>query len=216
MKIEGTELVRDEGYARLLSRVRGQIQTGRERLKQLADLEALRLYWQIGESVGRFLKTVDQPYGRKVVARLATDIEMSPSVLYDAIRFRELFLKFPARGILTWTHYRQLMGVMTREGRDYYLDEAEREGWSVRELEARIKESFFERSLGLRMESEPSPLLSPKRLQAKRGAPYVYRVIDKNGEGALDLGFRASQRLRDPFADLAVGSVVQSIPDARF
>ena len=131
MKIEGTELVRDEEYARLLSRVQGQIQTGRERLKQLADLEALRLYWQIGESVGRFLKTVDQPYGRKVVARLATDIEMSPSVLYDAIRFRELFLKFPARGILTWTHYRQVMGVMTREGRDYYLDEAERAGVSV-------------------------------------------------------------------------------------
>ena len=58
--------------------------------------------------------------------------------------------------------------------------------------------------------------LEAKRLQAKRGEPFVYRTIEKRGRLALDLGFRDSHPLPESVAsELIPGQLVRSVPDGR-
>src|SRR5690606_6868288 len=48
---------------------------------------------------------------------------------------------------LSWTHYRALLGVESREARDFYEIEAIRNGWSARQLGRQIHSLLFERLL---------------------------------------------------------------------
>jgi endonuclease YncB( thermonuclease family) len=212
----GAELVSDQGYANLLSLVQRQILAGRERVRRLVEAETVKLYWDVGGLVGDFLSSADQIYGKRVISRLASDTGLGERLLYEAIQFRRQIPNLNTCSNLTWSHYRKILRVYDKAGRDFYLRLAEENGWSVRDLSEQIQNSSFERFLGITFEDQP-PADSPSaRLQMKRGEPYVYRVIEKNGRRALDLGFRATQVLREPFSDLPPGSIVRSRPDARY
>lgn len=198
-------------YAELLERVRAQIVEGRERVRRVVERETVRLYWEVGGTVGSFLERVDKHYGKQVIGRLSQDTGLSPSILYEAVRFRSLYSNFSARRNLSWTHYRRVLHLENPEERDFYLRSADRFGWTVRELEAQIRSgSFVDGGSG----AEPGAQSSP-RLHAKRGEPYVYRVIERWGRRVLDLGFR-SRRVVPVSTDLEVGAIVRSTPDARF
>jgi predicted nuclease of restriction endonuclease-like (RecB) superfamily len=47
---------------------------------------------------------------------------------------------------LSWTHYRRLIAVESKEARDFYETEAVRGGWSVRQLDRQISTQFYERT----------------------------------------------------------------------
>ena len=208
-------LVVDQAYQNLLAEVQGQILAGRERVQKLVEQETVRLYWEVGGPVGEYLDSVDRSHGQQVISRLARDVQMSTQILYDAIRFRTLFPNFPTWGNLTWSHFRRVLPVLTEEGRMFYLSTASTEGWSVRELMARIKDNTFERSIGLSMESVPDTQVVQQRLMAKRGEPYVYRVTEKWGQQVLDLGFHSYHPLPKS-QTYETGNIVRSVPDGRF
>jgi predicted nuclease of restriction endonuclease-like (RecB) superfamily len=48
--------------------------------------------------------------------------------------------------LLSWTHYRRLIAVESKEARDFYETEAVRGGWSVRQLDRQISTQFYERT----------------------------------------------------------------------
>lgn len=70
--------------------------------------------------------------------------------------------------ILSWTHYRLLLGVAKPEARSFYEIEAARESWSVRELERQIASLLFER---LAMNRDPSQVLALARQGQQIAAP---------------------------------------------
>lgn len=206
----------DKGYAELLERVQGQILAGRERVRQLVEQETVRLYWELGGTLGEFLESVDKTYGRNVVKRLSEDIQISGQILYDAVKFRTLFPIFPTWGKLSWSHYRRVLPVYTEGARAFYLQSAAENGWSVRELTEQIKDDAFHRYLEIPMDERSIELATnPPRLNAKRGDLHIYRVKEKWGKKVLDLGFRSSEPLPDDF-DFEVGTIVRSVPDARY
>jgi len=90
------------------------------------------------------------------------------------------------------------------------LTEAGDRHWSLRELDQQIRD----------MKGDPNTVTAQvevKGLQAKRGEPYLYRTIEKNGRLALDLGFRDSHPLSDRVAsNLTSGEVVRSAQDGRY
>jgi predicted nuclease of restriction endonuclease-like (RecB) superfamily len=56
-------------------------------------------------------------------------------------------ISYALRSNLSWTHHRLIMRVDDVEARTYYLNEAENQQWSSRELERNINSSYFQRLL---------------------------------------------------------------------
>lgn len=64
---------------------------------------------------------------------------------------RQFYLVFPNRHTLcdqlSWSHYRLLMRVADDKARQFYMDEAVKSNYSVRQLERQINSFFYERLL---------------------------------------------------------------------
>ena len=82
-------------------------------------------------------------YGKEVINRLANHLTnlygkgFSKSNLYQFVQFYKYFPEIfhSASGksfTLSWTHYRTLLRVTDKKAREWYLQEAEDEMWSVR------------------------------------------------------------------------------------
>lgn len=60
----------------------------------------------------------------------------------------------PLRKELTWTHYRLIMRVDTRNGRQFYMNEAADNNWSTRVLQRNINTLYYDRILSTKNKSE--------------------------------------------------------------
>lgn len=64
---------------------------------------------------------------------------------------RQFYLTFPnsyaLRSELSWTHYRLLMRVENENARQFYMEEAVKSQWSMRQLERQINTFFYESDL---------------------------------------------------------------------
>jgi len=115
-------------------------------------------------------------------------------------------------GGLSWTHYRTLLKVKSREARDFYEIEAIRNGWSARQLERQINTFLFERLLKSRDKAGVMTLanegLVPNRPMDAIKDPYVleflelpesHRLVESRIEEAL------ISRLQDFLLELGSG-----------
>ncbi|MBE6143668.1 MAG: DUF1016 domain-containing protein [Erysipelotrichaceae bacterium] len=64
---------------------------------------------------------------------------------------RQFYLIYPiwvsVRPELTWSHYRLLLTIPEQHIREYYIEEAVKGNWSVRQLERQINTCAYSRSL---------------------------------------------------------------------
>ena len=211
-----TQLITAE-YPALREEVVRLLLDGRARAQQAVEREKARTYWE----VGRLLHThvlenkTRADYGEQVVTRLAEDVKINQRVLYEMLEFHRAFPILSARTKLTWTHYRTLLSVPEKAERRFYAQEAARSGWTVRELEDRIKGDAFGRG-DAADEAAPSTSAGPP-LTPKRGKLYTYRLVQRPdahggpGEVRLDLGFEVYlDRTPDGVAEAKHGTVVES------
>ena len=63
----------------------------------------------------------------------------------ETIRMKNYFSEYTEK--LSWSHYRTLLQVSDKEARDWYAEEAAREGWSVRTLQRNISSQYYHRML---------------------------------------------------------------------
>lgn len=97
-------------------------------------------------------------YGKEVVKQLSLHLTnvygkgFTQSNLYQFVQFYkffpEIFHSVSVKSqILSWTHYRTLLRVTDKEARDWYLQEAINEMWSVRTLDRNIASQYYYRLL---------------------------------------------------------------------
>ena len=200
------------GYNRLRKSVERMLSEGLVRAEQAVFNERLRTYWEVGDHLNAYLESADTAYGDQTIARLSGDVGISRRILYDALKFRRLAPKVPTEAHLTFSHYRRLLSVKDAGLQARLLEEARVGGWSVRELNAQIRDGQAGGDT-----QAPIDAAALKQLQAKRGEPYVYRTIEKQGRLVLDLGFRDARPILDQLAvGLSAGQMVRSVPDGRY
>jgi len=178
-------------YETLRNQIVDVLQKGKERAQRAAEEETLRTYHEIGCLLnGYILGNNDRAdYGAQTVTRLAEEVGMSQTLLYQTLAFFRLEPILHARVKLSWTHYRILLRTPSLEAQKYYRSAVETHGWSVRELEAQIKAGTFEckkerAEVGKKKEQRQS-------LSALRGQIYTYRLAAVQGlsELRVDVGF---------------------------
>ena len=189
-------------YTALRDEVAKVLASGKERARQAVEREKARTYWEVGGLIqAHLLANKDRAdYGRHLVPRVANSVGISERVLYESLQFYRSFPILRARAELTWSHYRTLMKIPSDKKRYLFEKEADRHGWSSRELAAQIQAG------SLPAKSVQQPEKGPiTRLQAKRGHPFTYRLIEAQGGRGLrlDLGFgillkRPLDRLEKP------------------
>ena len=206
-----------DGYKRLLGEVRSILAAGKERARKAVEMERVRTYWEAGGMLKAYLQGRDTQYGEQVVNKLSVDTGLPTHLIYEMIQFRGLIVKFAPGRNLTWSHYRRLIRIADEPAREYYLQEATRGSWGVRQLEAEIKADAYGRGASAgQISQESGDLQAPRapRLVAKRGQLYIYRVKEQEGRRILDLGLKDGRRLpREVEPAFEVGDTVRSYED---
>ena len=115
----------------------------------------VKAYWLVGKMIvekqGGEAKAA---YGDRLIASLAIQLtaDLGKGFTQANVRYMRLFyLAFrnchTLCDELSWSHYRLLISVENEEARAYYLEEARKSLWSVRELQRQINSFYYERLL---------------------------------------------------------------------
>ncbi len=140
----------------LLGEIRDIIAQARERVARSVNYELTLAYWNIGrllveeEQMGR--ERAD--YGKRLVAELALHLTEEFGVGFSASNLwfmRQFYVAFPILSAvsreLTWTHYKTLIRIDDPEKRQFFIAEAIKNTWSVRQMERQINSLLYERLL---------------------------------------------------------------------
>ncbi len=171
--VEVVESVEKELY----ENVRSILAKARATVYVAANAEMVKAYWNVGrEIVEKQGGSGRSAYGDGLVDRLAVKLTAEFGPGYTRVNLfymRRFYLAFPNVHTLceqlSWSHYRLLISVENEEARAYYLEEAKKSLWSVRELQRQINSFYYERLLENRT----------KKRGGKKAAIVPLKSIDK-------------------------------------
>lgn len=143
--------------APLFQEVRQLIDAAQQRAAAAINAEIARLYWQIGRCIQtEILQGQRAEYGKQIIATLSQQLTQTygkgwgEKQLRHCLHFAETF---PDERIvstlcrqLSWSHLRLLMYVGDSLKREFYIEMAQLERWSVRQLQERINSMLYERT----------------------------------------------------------------------
>ena len=116
--------------------------------------------WQLGKRIAEEEMQGENraEYGKEVIKQLSDYLSkmygkgFTKSNLYQFVQFYksfpEIFHSVSGKStILSWTHYRTLLRVTDKSAREWYMQEAINEMWSVRTLDRNIASQYYFRLL---------------------------------------------------------------------
>ena len=173
-KTEHDTLIRtnDAEYVKLVSQISDLWDEARNTAFQAVNTSLLFANWHTGEYIVEYEQrgNIKAEYGKQLLTNLSKDLTLRLGKGYsrsNLFNMRLFYLTYPkiqtVSGQLSWSHYRLLISVENEEARQYYLDEARKSLWSVRELQRQINSFYYERLLenrakGRRSKSAVVPL----------------------------------------------------------
>ena len=148
MKTRGKKIVATADSA-FYAQVRDVFVQARQFVHKTANFAMVKAYWLVGKMIvekqGGEAKAA---YGDGLIASLSIQLtsDLGKGFTQANLRYMRLFyLAFQNCHTLCdelgWSHYRLLISVENEEARAYYLEEAKKSLWSVRELQRQIKEA---------------------------------------------------------------------------
>jgi hypothetical protein len=160
-----TQVLDEYNVEPLFYKVAEHINAARQALKRTVDTEMVKAYWLIGRDIVEEEQKGSSraDYGAHLLKSLSERLTQkykkgfSISTLRDARQFYLIYSEYSpihhaVRGEskkfsanLGWVHYRSLMRVNRIEARKFYEIEAEKNGWSGRELERQIGSLLYDR-----------------------------------------------------------------------
>ncbi len=125
----------------------------RQRVLTYVNTTMLFTYWNIGKMIveeqGGSSKA---KYGDKLISELSKQMTFDFGKGFDERNLRHMrqfYITYPIWNTvcseLSWSHYRTLMRVEEQEIRTYYMEEAIKSNWSVRQLERQISTCAYSR-----------------------------------------------------------------------
>lgn len=137
------------------SHIKEILENARKKAYKAINFAMVEAYWEIGKSIVEMLggnETAE--YGKYILKELSKLLTNDFGKGFDESnlrRMRQFYLCFQKRGALrhelTWTHYRLIMKVENEKARQFYIEEAIKSNWSVRQLSRQISTFSYERLL---------------------------------------------------------------------
>lgn len=148
MKVETTAILTD---------IRHLIERSRQMAAVAVNAELTLLYWQVGRRIHlEVLGGERAEYGKQVIVTLARQLTVeygngwSEKQLRHCLRIAEIFpdeaILSTLRRELSWSHLKSIMYLDDQLKREFYIEMTRLEGWSLRQLQERIKSMLYERT----------------------------------------------------------------------
>lgn len=155
MKMAKKKCVAVKADADFYEQVRDVFVEARQFVHKTANFAMVKAYWLVGKMIvekqGGEAKAA---YGDGLIASLSSRLtaDLGKGFTEANLRYMRMFyLAFQNCHTLcdelSWSHYRLLISVENEEARAYYLEEARKSLWSVRELQRQINSFYYERLL---------------------------------------------------------------------
>ena len=184
--------------AALVAELRQLIDGARQRAAVAVNAELTLLYWQVGRRLHqKVLGAKRADYGQEIVSTVSRQLEASHGRGFSAKNLRHM-LRF-AQALqderivstlsrqLSWSHLKELIYIDDALKRDFYLEIARLESWSVRQLRERLQTMLYERTALSRKPEETiqADLALLRQTQEVTPAlllkdPYVLDFLDLN------------------------------------
>jgi len=141
----------------LIDSIRPLIEQAKARVALSVNSELVLLYWQIGRRIIEALPAENRAkYGARVVELVSERLTAEygkgfrRSNVFHMIRFAEVFddLKIvqTLSGLLSWSHFIEIIYLKDPLQRQFYAEMARVERWSVRTLRQKIQGMLYERT----------------------------------------------------------------------
>ena len=130
---------------------------------------AILTYWNIGKRIVEEEQggNARAEYGKRLIDDLANNLVPAYGNGFSARRLRDyrlFYLTFKDFEIwhsrvpnLTWSHFRRILSVATADAREWYVNEASAQRWSVRTLDRNISTQYYGRRMACIREHLPLP-----------------------------------------------------------
>jgi predicted nuclease of restriction endonuclease-like (RecB) superfamily len=141
-------------YSILLFDIGNLLEEGRKNAFRQVNTILVETYWSIGRRIVEHEQRGNEKaeYGSRLLKDLSRDLSrehgkgFSKSNIY---LMRLLFLTYPKfqtlSGILSWSHYTELLSISDDLARSFYEKQCIADNWSVRELKRQRQSGLFER-----------------------------------------------------------------------
>lgn len=148
------ELTQEQPYQDLLDNIGITLEQSRKKAVRAVYNINLIAYWEIGKYIIEFEQQGNEraSYGTYLFDRLSRDLSLRYGKGFgrsNLIYIRKLYLEFPISGTLShqlgWSHYYELLKIDNELERSFYIKQAEKENWGVRELKRQMKSALFHR-----------------------------------------------------------------------
>ncbi len=164
----------------------------RNQTYRAANSAMVAAYWQIGKSIVERQGGADRAdYGTQLITELSKKLTEDFGKGFDERNLRNMrafYLAFPIWNTvcteLTWSHYRTVLRVENEAARNWYIQEAISQSWSVRQLDRQISTLYYDRLLASRdktpVEIEASEKLKNVPTTEFIKDPYVLEFLGLN------------------------------------
>ncbi len=178
-------LLTPRAYTTLLHKIESLVSTADEQTTA-AKIESS---WHIGRAISAAQLSQKAGYHNSVIRDLAADLHVSKRSLQEAVMFSEAYDAPPASAHLNWSHFRLLMRLPKKE-RTRFQKLAEKERWTVRQLDTALEEAAHGKEPLVRALERPT---DPTYLYSAT----VTGVIDGDTiDVDIDLGFEVTRHAR--------------------
>jgi predicted nuclease of restriction endonuclease-like (RecB) superfamily len=177
----------------LISDIRALLAASRQQLQTAVNSAMVLTYWQVGRLIveDEQAGAARAEYGAQALQTLSVALQAEFGKGFDVTNLRNmrrLYQAFPIRETLSlelgWSHYCRVLRVESPRARDWYIEEAIANRWSVRALDRQISVLYYERLLS---SCEPAPVraeaadkIAPLQLEAKQMLrdPYILDFLN--------------------------------------
>lgn len=188
-------------YSDLVSQIENLLQKGRDNVARSVNTILVQTYWLIGKRIVEFEQEGKEKadYGSQLLDQLSNDLSERFGKGFsrsNVFQIRQFYLRFskiqtlsgqfekgkiPANN-LSWSHYVEIMKADSDLEISFYVKQAEKENWSVRELKRQMKSMLFHR-LALSKDTKGVLKLSEQGQTIQNSAdilkdPYVLEFLD--------------------------------------
>ena len=141
----------------LFQEIRQLIDTAKQRAAVAVNAELTLLYWQVGQRIQTQILGGDRAeYGKQIIDTLSQQLTQTygkgwgtrqlRQCVHFAATFPDLEKVNTLCAKLSWSHLRILSSIEDPLKRDFYIEIAQLEKWSVRQLQERMNSMLFERT----------------------------------------------------------------------
>lgn len=214
----------NNGLQPIIDQIRTLMEAARASVARDVNNGMLRYYWEVGRVIVEREQdgALTARYGTRLLPELSKRLTNELGKGYSRSNLqnmRALYREYPIcqtlSGILSWSHYIELLAVPDKDARAFYEQECANARWSVKELNRQIGTSLFERLLlsdgkanketVLDLARQGVPMAQPQDILKQ---PFVFEFLGVREEKPMlekDLETRLIRHIEDFLLELGRG-----------